>query len=129
MNMKRINGGEFRTLIEIKKPVVKKDKTGFPKRDSKNAENIFGEGVGVPCKWSDKPYNRSYKLSSVIDGAEASREYIYALINYTDKIGYECEIWKSGDDTPYSIINISNVGERNRYTELQLRRVVQTPTK
>ena len=59
------------------------------------------------------------------DGAEASRDYIYALMNYTDKVGYDCEVWKSGEVEPYYIVNITNVGERNRYTELQLRRVIQ----
>ena len=122
--MKRINGGEFRTLIEIKKPEVKKSNTGLAKRDSNTAENIFGKDIKIPCKWSDKPYNRSYRLSSVVDGAEAARDFIYALINYSDKVGYDCKVWKTGEDTPYDIINISNAGERNRYTELQLRRVI-----
>ena len=124
MNIKRINGGEFRTMITIKRPAVKKSDTGFIKKSKTDAENIFGDNVSVPCRWNDKPYNRSYKLSGIVDGAEASRDYIYALINYSGNVGYDCMVWKCGEDEPYEIINISNIGERNRYTELQLRRVI-----
>ncbi|MCL2771974.1 MAG: hypothetical protein FWD71_01375 [Oscillospiraceae bacterium] len=130
--MKRINGGEFRTMIIIKKPIVKTSDSGFAKRDKTDTENIFGEGINssetslfIPCKWDDKPYNRSYKLSGLVDGAEASRDYIYALINHTNKVDYDCDIWKVGEDIPYNIINITNIEERSRYLELQLRRVVQ----
>ena len=125
--LKRINGGEFRTMIIIKRPVVKKSDTGFTVRDKNDGKNIFGDNIFIPCKWDDKPYNRSYKLNSTVDGADAARDYIYALINYTDKIGYDCKVWKYGENEPYNIMNITNVGERNRYTELQLRRVVNNP--
>lgn len=126
MRLKRIPGSEFRTKIIIKKPKVKKSDTGFVQK-SKSAddgENIFGDGVIILCKWDDKPYNRSYKLSGTIDGAEASRDYVYALINYTDKVGYDCKVWRIGEKIPYDIINISNPGECNRYTELQMKRAV-----
>ena len=124
MNLKRINGGEFRTLIMIKLPPVKTSASGVTKRDNDNAVNIFGEGVKIPCKWDDKPYNRSYKMSSVVDGAESSRDFIYAIINYNDKVGYDCKVWKDGEDKPYDIVNICNIAEKNRYLELQLRRVI-----
>ena len=124
--MKKLSGGDLRARIFIKKPEVKKSGSGFAKRDIDNAVNVFGEGVSVPCKWSDKPYNRSYKLSGTVDDVEASRDFVYALMNYSDKIGYDCVVFKSGEKVPYEIINISNIEERNRYTELQLRRVVQT---
>jgi len=100
--------------------------SGFAKRDNNNAENIFGDCVAIPCKWSDKPYNRSYKSSGTVDNVEATRDYVYALINFSDKVGYDCIVFKFGEKEPYEIINISNIEERNRYTELQLRRVVQT---
>lgn len=125
---KPTGGGRFRTPVYIKKPPVERQPGGFVYSDIENAVNILDENKIVKCEWNAAPrnrsaYNKNYTSVAVTDGAVAEKEGVLIAVWYNKKITYGCLVFPLDEDMPYEITGITNVENKNRVMELQLKRV------
>ena len=119
---KSANPGELRTVVYFKRVKRRVDKSGVAKESE---VNVFGKDsrrkdVPVMCKWvnahgSEVWSNMQLKLR---DPATLTARYS-PLLDDPALI-----IYRVGDKSPYEVISIDNVEQRNAWLEIKVQRKV-----
>lgn len=103
-----INPGELRTSIVIKRKSSERDSDGYTVGDYKIIADI-------KCKWTNAHGSEVYTADQLGYSQPATLR-----LRYTSDITEDCVIFKRGEDIPYHIISIDNVGERFRWLEIKV---------
>lgn len=106
---KVINPGELRTPIILESETVSTETGGFPVKS-------WSTLASVRCRWKNAHGQES--LQAALLGADAPAT---VLIRYNATLDTTCAVTKGG--ARYEILSIDNIGERNEYMELKVRRM------
>lgn len=118
---KSANPGSMRTAVYFKRIERQIDSEGIP---IETELNIFGKDVNG----DDVP---AYGLWTNVHGSEVIAAMQLQLhdpatftTRYSPKYDPQLIVYKAGDPKPYEIISLDNVGEHNRWVEINLQRRV-----
>lgn len=106
------NIGDFRTAIEIKRPIEVRDDDGYPYNEY---QNVFEAGKKIYCRWKNTHGEEIFKALSA--GFEQTAKL---LIRYTKLVDISCVICKN--EEIYDVINIDDINNRHAYIELTVKR-------
>lgn len=109
LNGKVINPGELRTPIYLESRTVSAETGGFQ-------APAWSTITTVRCRWRNAHGNES--LQAALQEAEAPAT---VLIRYNATLDTTCAVRKGAER--YEILSIDNIGERNEYMELRVRRM------
>lgn len=111
---KNANAGELRTPVQFCRIVSEIDSEGIP---FESKVNIFGEGKTVKCKWINAHGTESFTAMQLQITEPAT-----LTCRFSPQIKQDQLVYRGADPTPYEIISIDNVGERNQWLEIKVKR-------
>lgn len=112
---KAANAGELRTKVFF----IRNDRTIDDEGFFTDTEvNVFGDGVPCMCKWVNAHGYEVFQSMQlqIREPATITTRYSPLLLNP------KLTVYKYGDGTPYEIISIDNVEERNVWLEIKVQR-------
>lgn len=111
---KSANAGELRTPVFFFQTWRCTDGEGYPVvKDI----NVFGDGASVLCKWVNAHGSESFTAMQL-----QLREPATITCRYSPLINERLDVYRAGDSTPYEIISIDNVEQRDRWLEIKVQR-------
>lgn len=112
---KAANAGDLRTKVFF----IRKDRTRDREGYFKDADvNVFGDGVPCMCKWVNAHGYEVFQSMQLQLREPATITCRYSPLLLDPKL----TVYKEGDHTPYEIISIDNVEERNVWLEIKVQR-------
>lgn len=88
-------------------------------------ENVFGAGVYVWCRWTDGLSNNMFTAEQFLDGTYKLKQPATILMRYSPLVDPRCIVYKKGDPSPYEILSVANVEDRNAWLEIKVQRKTQ----
>lgn len=114
---KSANSGELRTKIRFMRIDRVTDNDGF---DAEDEVNVFGcSSAYVKCKWVN-----AHGTDAFVAMQMQLREPATITCRFSPLINERCLVYKEDETSPYEIISIDNVEERNRWLEIKVQRKV-----
>lgn len=112
--MKSVKLGQMRTRITIKKLTESVDSDGFP---VETWTDVFGAQCW--CCWQNA------HGQEVFDNLRLDlKEVATITMRYSPLVDVRCRVFYGSDTTPWEIISIDNVMDKNRFMEMTVRRMV-----
>lgn len=111
---KYANAGALRTSVKFFRVTRETDSEGV----SHEAEaNIFGAGQNVWVKWVNAHGTDVFEAMTLQINEPAT-----ITMRYSPLITPDLLVYKAGDPTPYEVISVDNVEERNTWLEIKVKR-------
>lgn len=108
------NAGELRTPVRFIKLQRETDAEGY---SVEQEVNVFGEGVTVPVKWVNAHGTDTFTAMQL-----QLREPATLTVRWSPLIDRTLLVYRGSDPTPYEIISVDNVEERNVWMEIKVQR-------
>ena len=109
---KYANAGELRTAVYFKR-IIEDDDTHPPPE-----ENVFGEDVSVLCKWVNVHGTDVWSANQLHLRGRAT-----LTLRYSPKLeDVTLIVYRAGDPSPYEVVSVDNVGQRNEWLEIAIQR-------
>lgn len=115
---KRANAGELRTLIQIKRRTVTTNANGF---DTETYENVYGDGQYVHCKWVGNHGKEVFNRDTYAELRTATLTMRFSELADDGTL----VVFLNGDDTPWEVVNVDNVEQRNQWLELSVQKKIR----
>ena len=112
---KSANAGELRTKVYFIRKDRARDREGYP---IEVEVNVFGDGVPCMCKWVNAHGYEVFQTMQLQIREPATITTRYSSLLLDPKL----TVYKGEDQTPYEIISIDNVEERNVWLEIKVQR-------
>lgn len=91
-----------------------RDAEGYP---AETQTDVFGEGVTVPCKWLP-----GHGAEADIHDRLSVRKPATVWCRYLPELDERCILYRGDDDTPYEIVSMANIEDRDMWLEMRVQR-------
>lgn len=109
---KSANAGELRTQIYFKQKIRETDEEGY---STETESDVFGRAVYA--KWVNAHGSESFTALQL-----QLREPATITCRYSPLINERLDVYKGSDPTPYEIISIDNVEQKDQWLEIKVQR-------
>lgn len=118
---KNYNVGELRTPIIVEEAHTTINENN---REVVTWQPVFGDGKTVSCKWIPVTYKDDYNARQIDRDKVFLYESALLVMRYSPLITRTCRVRRPGEEVPYTVISVENIGERNLWLEVRVYREV-----